>query len=97
MQAVVFALNKFRLYLSCSKVIVFTEHAALKHLFAKNDTKPRLIRWNLLLQDFKFETKDRKGSENSIVNHLSIVFTEYTHNLDGISNRFPNEQLFAMS
>jgi len=50
-----------------------------------------------LLQDFKFEIKDRKGSENSIVNHLSIVFTEYTHNLDGISNRFPNEQLFAMS
>ena len=41
---VVFALDKFRPYLLCSKVIVFTDHAALKHLLAKNDTKSRLIR-----------------------------------------------------
>jgi len=48
-QAVVLALDKFRSYLLCSKVIVFTDHATLKHLLAKNDTKPRLIRWILLL------------------------------------------------
>ena len=47
--AVVFALDKLRLYLLCSKVIVFTNHATLKRLLAKNDTKPRLIRWILLL------------------------------------------------
>jgi len=48
--AVVFALDKFCSYLLCTKVIVFTNHAVLKHLLAKNDTKPRLIRWILLLQ-----------------------------------------------
>ena len=35
--AIVFALDKFRLYLLCSKVIVFTDHAAFKHLLAKNN------------------------------------------------------------
>jgi len=46
--AVAFALDEFYPYLLCSKVIVFTDHAALKHLLAKNDTKTRLIRWDLL-------------------------------------------------
>ncbi|KAM2908554.1 hypothetical protein COP2_048046 [Malus domestica] len=48
--AVVFALDKFRSYLIGTKVIVFTDHAALKYLFTKKEAKPRLIRWMLLLQ-----------------------------------------------
>ena len=46
---VVFAPDKFHQYLLCSKVIMFTDHAALKQILAKNDAKPRLIRWILLL------------------------------------------------
>jgi len=38
---IVFTLDKFHSYLLCSKVIVFTDHAALIHLLPKNDTKPR--------------------------------------------------------
>ena len=45
MLAVVFAVDKFRSYLLGSKVIIFTDHAALKYLLAKKDAKPRLIRW----------------------------------------------------
>ena len=78
MLAVVFALDKFCPYLLCSKVIVFTDHAALRHLLAKNGTKLRLIIWISLLQEFDIEIKDRKGSENSVVDHLSRIFTEYT-------------------
>jgi hypothetical protein len=48
--AVIFALEKFRSHLIGSKVIIFTDHAALRYLFAKKDVKPRLIRWVLLLQ-----------------------------------------------
>jgi hypothetical protein len=40
--AVIFALEKFRSYLIGSKVIIFTDHAALRYLFAKKDAKPRL-------------------------------------------------------
>ena len=47
--AVVFTLDKFHPCLMCSNVVVFTHHAALKHLLAGNDTKPRLVRWILLL------------------------------------------------
>ena len=42
--AVVFALEKFRSYLICSKVIAYTYHLALKYLFTKANAKPRLIR-----------------------------------------------------
>ncbi|KAL5572989.1 hypothetical protein UlMin_022586 [Ulmus minor] len=47
--AVVYAFDKFRSYLIGSKVIVYTDHSALRYLFAKKDAKPRLLRWILLL------------------------------------------------
>ena len=47
--AVVFAFEKFRQYLVLSKTIVFTNHSALQYLFSKQDMKPRLILWILLL------------------------------------------------
>jgi len=47
--AVVFAIDKFRSYLVGAKVIIYTDHAALKYLLTKKDAKPRLIRWILLL------------------------------------------------
>ena len=45
--AVVFALETFRLYILGSKIIVYTDHAALKYLLSKKEAKPRLIRWVL--------------------------------------------------
>ncbi|KAM1977690.1 hypothetical protein ACFX16_014463 [Malus domestica] len=56
---VVFALDKFRSYLIGTKVIVFTDHAALKYLLTKKEAKPRLIRWMLLLQEFDIEIRDK--------------------------------------
>jgi hypothetical protein len=59
--AVVFAFEKFRSYIVNSKVIVYTDHVAIKYLLAKKDAKPRLIRWILLLQEFDVETVIRRG------------------------------------
>ncbi|KAM5558017.1 hypothetical protein ABKV19_019986, partial [Rosa sericea] len=50
--AVVFALEKFRSYLLGTKVIIYSDHAALRYLMSKKEAKPRLIRWILLLQEF---------------------------------------------
>jgi len=63
---VIFTLEKFRSYLIGSKVIVFTDHAALKYLLTKGDSKPRLLRWILLLQEFELEIHDKKGVENVV-------------------------------
>jgi hypothetical protein len=65
----VFAFEKFRSYIVNSKVIVYTDHAAIKYLLAKKDAKPRLIRWIRLLQEFDVEIHDKKGVE--VADHLS--------------------------
>jgi hypothetical protein len=73
--AVVYAIDKFRSYLVGAKVFVYTNHAILKYLLAKNDAKPRLIRWILLLQEFDLK-KGKKGVESSVVDHLSRMYFE---------------------
>ncbi|XP_014519721.1 uncharacterized protein LOC106776764 [Vigna radiata var. radiata] len=77
--AIVYALEKFRSYLIGSKVIIYTDHATIKYLLTKPDSKPQLIRWVLLLQEFDVEIQDNKGSENLIADHLSrLVNKEVT-------------------
>ncbi|XP_055961016.1 uncharacterized protein LOC126672590 [Mercurialis annua] len=98
MLAVVFALDKFRSYLLCSKVIIYTDHAALRYLFAKQDAKPRLIRWVLLMQEFDIEIRDKKGPENVVADHLSrLEIPEPIISGVEINETFPDEMLMVLS
>lgn len=56
-----------------TKVLVYSNHAAIKHLLLKKDSTPRLIRWILLLKDFDLEIKDKSGKENLVADHLSRI------------------------
>ncbi|GJZ91489.1 reverse transcriptase domain-containing protein [Tanacetum coccineum] len=69
--AIVYAFEKFWPYLVLSKTIVYTDHSALKYLLAKQDAKPRLLWWILLLQEFDVIIRDKKGAENLAADHLS--------------------------
>ncbi|CAL9019468.1 unnamed protein product [Prunus brigantina] len=92
--AVVFALDKFRSYLLGTKVIIYSDHAALKYLLTKKEAKPRLIRWMLLLQEFDMEIRDKRGCENVVADHLSRL----VHEEDPlpIPEAFPDEQLLTI-
>nr|GEZ96511.1 reverse transcriptase domain-containing protein [Tanacetum cinerariifolium] len=93
MLVVVYAFEKFRSYLIINKSIVYTDHSALKYLFAKKDAKARLLRWILLLQEFDFKVIDTKGAENYAADHLSRLENPYENVFDPkeINETFPLE------
>ncbi|KAL6313386.1 hypothetical protein AAG906_001098 [Vitis piasezkii] len=69
-----------------SKVIVYTNHLALRYLFAKKDAKPRLLHWILLVQELDLEINDKKATENLPNEGVD----------DDINERFPNEHLLQL-
>ncbi|GJT38872.1 reverse transcriptase domain-containing protein [Tanacetum coccineum] len=93
--AVVYAFKKFRPYLVLLKTIVYTDHSALKYLLAKQDAKPRLLRWILLLQEFDVIIHDKKGAENLAADHLSRLENPHQSELEKkeITKTFPLETL----
>nr|GEY40576.1 reverse transcriptase domain-containing protein [Tanacetum cinerariifolium] len=99
MLAVVYAFKKFRSYLILNKSIVYTDHSARKYLFAKKDSKARLLWWILLLQKFKFKVIDTKGAENLAVDHLYRLENPHQNVLDPkeINETFPLETLNMVS
>ena len=77
-------------------MIVYTDHAAIKYLLSKKDSKPRLIRWVLLLQEFDMVIKDKKGSKNLVADHLSRL---EKGNIDetSIKETFLDDTLFSLA
>ena len=92
-----FAFDKFWSYLVGSRVIVYTDHLAVKYLLTKKDAKPRLIRWVLLLQEFDIDIRDKKGMENVVADHLSRLEVQSQVDEVQINDYFPDEQLLALS
>jgi hypothetical protein len=93
--AIIFACDKFRPYIINSKVIVHTDHQALRHLLAKKDAKPRLIRWVLLLQEYDLQIVDRRGKDNPVADHLSRMEGIINDHVP-INESFPGEYLAAI-
>ncbi|GJU78409.1 reverse transcriptase domain-containing protein [Tanacetum coccineum] len=96
---VVYAFEKFWPYLVLSKTIVYTDHSALKYLLSKQDTNPRLLRSNLLLQEFDVIIRDKKGAENLAADHLSRLENPHQGDLEKkeINEIFPLDTLRMIS
>ncbi|GKA58899.1 reverse transcriptase domain-containing protein [Tanacetum coccineum] len=94
---VVFAFDKFRPYLILSKTVVYTDHSTLRHLFKKQDAKPRLIRWIMLLQEFDIEIKEKKGTENVAADHLSRIDNDEKSDDSEVDDYYPKETLMEIT
>ncbi|GJT52150.1 reverse transcriptase domain-containing protein [Tanacetum coccineum] len=71
-----------------------------QYLLAKQDAKPRLLRWILLLQEFDVVIRDKKGAENLAADHLSRLENPHQSELEKkeISiNNFLSRQLGMVS
>ncbi|GJZ16492.1 hypothetical protein Tco_0552169 [Tanacetum coccineum] len=81
-----------------SSVSLIDEFRLDYYLFNKEDAKPRLIRWVLLLQGFDIEIKDKKGAKNLVADHLSRLENPDlgTFAKEEITNEFPDEHLMIL-
>ena len=71
-----------------------TDHSTIKYLMIKMDAKPRIIWWVFLLQEFDLEIKDKKGTENLVADHLSLL--EGPGDEVHVNNDFLDEQLLVI-
>nr|GEU95981.1 reverse transcriptase domain-containing protein [Tanacetum cinerariifolium] len=81
------------------ELMLYMDHSALKYLLSKQDAKPRLIRWVLLLQEFDIIIRDKKRTENLALDHLSRLenpHKDVIKNKD-INENFPLETLGKIS
>ncbi|GJW01309.1 reverse transcriptase domain-containing protein [Tanacetum coccineum] len=82
-----------------SKTIVYTDHSTLKYLLVKQDAKPSLLQWILLLQEFNVIIRDKKGAENLAADHLSRLENPRQGDLEKkeITEKFPLKTLRMIS
>ena len=71
--AVVWALEKWRVYLEGRNCRVISDHQALCWLFRKRKQNGRLARWILRLQDFRFHVVYRPGAQHHVPDALSRI------------------------
>ena len=64
---------------------------------SKQDAKPRLIRWILLLQEFNLTIKEKNGAENVVADRLSRLTNESSIETTPINDSFPDEFLFSIN
>ncbi|GKE72764.1 reverse transcriptase domain-containing protein [Tanacetum coccineum] len=80
-------------------VRMYTDHSTLKYLLAKQDAKPRFLRWILLLQEFDVIICDKKRAKNLAPDHFPRLKNPHEGNLEKkeINETFPLETLGIIS
>lgn len=92
MLAVIYALNKFRHYITRYQIFVHTNHATMRYLMNKSSITSRLARWLLLMQEFNITIIDKPWKANVVVDFLSRIQT--LDDAEVIDDYFPDEHLF---
>lgn len=84
---VIFALDKFRMYIQGAKIVIRTDHQALTFLGRCRLLNERLTRWTLFLGQFDYSIEHVKGKHNIVPDVLS----RFPIDGDG-TNAYPREQ-----
>lgn len=71
--AVVWSIKYFRPYLYGRKFTILTDHKPLIYLFGMKDPSTRLLKFRLLLEEYDYDIKYIKGTENNVADALSRV------------------------
>lgn len=71
---VVWAVQKLACYLAGSEFIIETDHCPLTWLQTMSPKNGRLLRWSLLLQQYSFEIRYKRGKLNGNADGLSRCF-----------------------
>lgn len=69
--AIVWAVKALRLYLEGKEFTIFSDHAPLQWLQKVKTTNQRLLRWSLVLQEYKFTILHVAGTANCVADALS--------------------------
>ena len=69
--AIIYAINKFRYYITGYSTFVHTDHLDIIYLVNKPIINARVTRWLLLLQEFDITIVDRPRKENIVAYFLS--------------------------
>ncbi|GJT79471.1 putative reverse transcriptase domain-containing protein [Tanacetum coccineum] len=69
--AVVFALKIWRHYLYETKIVIYTDHKSLQHIFNQKELKMHQRRWIKLFSDYDCEIRYHPGKANVVADALS--------------------------
>ena len=67
----IFGLKKFNRYLYGKEFVMETDHCGLQYLKTGNVKNDRVMRWNMLLQNYRFRIRYIRGSDNVVADYLS--------------------------
>lgn len=69
--ALVWAVEKFHIYIYGTNFVIHTDHQPLSYLSRAKHLNSRVLRWSLVLQEYSFRVEHIKGSENVGADFLS--------------------------
>src|SRR5439155_24447781 len=69
--AIVFALERFRVFIEGKKFVVITDNCALCYLRTKDKLPPRLMRWSIIMSEHDFTISHKPGTHHRDVDCIS--------------------------